>query len=177
MVTKTSHLPIRYFLALLWAHPILHISRVRVKSAGGWRQFSRLLAAEVCASAVVMLHTPCSEVVWRVLATHCIRQFPLHFPSRASPCAITFQLQCTTRCTFTTIHTGVAPFIFNFGIRLMWRDRLSLQLPFPDEKSGYSHWSADWVDPRARLGALGEQKLPCPSQKSNRGSLDIQAVA
>ena len=34
------------------------------------RQFSRLQAAEVCASAVVMLDTPCSEVVWRVLATH-----------------------------------------------------------------------------------------------------------
>ena len=34
----------------------------RFKSAG-WRQFSRLLAAEVCASAVVMLDTPCSEVV------------------------------------------------------------------------------------------------------------------
>ena len=32
------------------------------KSAEG-RQFSRLLAAEVCASAVVMLDTPCSEVV------------------------------------------------------------------------------------------------------------------
>jgi len=32
------------------------------KSAGG-RQFSGLLAAEVCASAVVMLDTPCSEVV------------------------------------------------------------------------------------------------------------------
>ena len=63
------------------------------KSAGGWRQFSRLLAAEVCASAVVMLDTPCSEVVWRVLATHCIRQFPLHFPSCASPCTITFQLE------------------------------------------------------------------------------------
>ena len=56
------------------------------------RQSSRLLAAEVCASAVVMLDTPCSEVVWRVLATHSIRQFPLHFSSRASPCVITFQL-------------------------------------------------------------------------------------
>jgi hypothetical protein len=53
------------------------------------RQFSRLLAAEVCPSAVVMLNTPCSEVVWRVLDTHSIRQFLLHFPSRASPCAIT----------------------------------------------------------------------------------------
>jgi len=58
------------------------------KSAGG-RQFSRLLAAEVSASAVVMLDTPCSEVVWRVLAVHSIRQFPLHFPFRASPRAIT----------------------------------------------------------------------------------------
>jgi len=59
------------------------------------RQCSRLLAAKVCASAlvmVVMLDKPCSEVVWRVLATHSIRQFPLHFPSCASPCAITFQL-------------------------------------------------------------------------------------
>ena len=29
------------------------------------------------------------------MATHSIRQFPLHFPSRASPCAITFQLYST----------------------------------------------------------------------------------
>jgi len=43
-------------------------------------QFSRLLAAEVCASAVVVLNTPCSEVVWRVLATHSIRQFPFTSP-------------------------------------------------------------------------------------------------
>ena len=56
------------------------------------RRWRRLLAAEVCASAVVMLDTPDSEVVWRVLATHSIRQFPHHFPSRASQCAITFQL-------------------------------------------------------------------------------------
>jgi len=32
------------------------------KSAG-CRQFSRMLAAEVCASAVAMLDTPCSEVL------------------------------------------------------------------------------------------------------------------
>ena len=41
---------------------------VLFKSAGG-RQYSRLLSAEMCASAVVMLDTPCSEVVWRVLTT------------------------------------------------------------------------------------------------------------
>ena len=61
-----------------------------------WRQFSRLLAAEVCASAVVMLDTSYSEVVWRVLATHSICQFPPFFPSLASRCAITFQLDSTT---------------------------------------------------------------------------------
>jgi hypothetical protein len=55
-------------------------------------QFSQLLAAEVCASEVVMLDTPYSEVVWRVLATHSIHQFPLHFPSCVSPCVITCQL-------------------------------------------------------------------------------------
>jgi len=43
-------------------------------------QFSRLLAAEVCASAVEMLDTPCYEVVWRVLATHSIRHFPHSLP-------------------------------------------------------------------------------------------------
>jgi hypothetical protein len=64
--------------------------RVHLNPQG--RQFSRLLAAKVCASAVVMLDKPCSEVVWRVLAIHSIHQFPLHFPSHASPCAITFQL-------------------------------------------------------------------------------------
>jgi hypothetical protein len=53
--------------------------RVHLNRRG--RQFSRLLAAEVCGSAVVMLDTPCYEVVWRVLATYYIRQFPLHFPS------------------------------------------------------------------------------------------------
>ena len=69
--------------------------RVHLNRRG--RQFSRILAAELCASAVVMvvmLDTTCFEVECRVLATHSIRQFPLHFPSRASPCAITFQLEC-----------------------------------------------------------------------------------
>jgi hypothetical protein len=43
----------RFRLSAKWASPS--------KSAG--RQFSRLLAGEVCASVVVMLDTPCSEVV------------------------------------------------------------------------------------------------------------------
>jgi len=75
----------RFSLSAKWTSPF--------KSAG--RQFSRLLAAELCLSAVVMLDTPCSEVVWRVLATHSNRIFPLYFPYRASPCAIRFQLSST----------------------------------------------------------------------------------
>jgi len=68
--------------------------RVHLNRRG--RQFSRLLAAELCASALVMLDTPCSEIVWRVLATHCICQIPLSRTLPASTCAITFQLESNT---------------------------------------------------------------------------------
>ena len=78
--------------------------RVHLNRLG--RQFSRLLAAGVCASAVVMQDTPCSEVVWRVLATHSIRQYPLHFPCRASPCAITFQLDSIAKWKICQIFRG-----------------------------------------------------------------------
>jgi hypothetical protein len=62
--------------------------RVHLNRRGvGGRQFSRVLAAELYASAVVMLDTPFSEVTWSVLATHSIRQFPLHF-----------SLPCVTVC-------------------------------------------------------------------------------
>ena len=59
--------------------------RVHLNRRG--RQFSRLLEAEVFASAVVMLDTPCSEVVWRVLAT------PLH-----SPVTTSLPFPCFTVC-------------------------------------------------------------------------------
>jgi len=81
------------------------------------RQFSRLLATEMCASALVMLDTPRSELLWRVLATQSIRQFPLQFPSSASPCVITFQLDSSCghirgrsrvlwRCGVRTVKVG-----------------------------------------------------------------------
>jgi hypothetical protein len=71
------------------------------------RQFSRLLAAEVCASAVVMLDTPCSEVVWRVLATHSIRQFPLHFPSVRNrvPSHFNWSLQVSVLTDYLRLYT------------------------------------------------------------------------
>ena len=84
-----------------------------IKSAGASVQSTT--AAEVCASAVVMvvmLYTQCSVVVRRLLATHSIRQFPLHFPPPcASQCAIRFQLDSTTAhqlCKLVHTLTGVS---------------------------------------------------------------------
>jgi hypothetical protein len=80
-------------------------------------QFSRLLAAEVCASAVVMLDTPCSEVAWRVLATHSICQFPLHFPSHVSPCAITFQLDSASTITWKAVQWARRALLYKQWVR------------------------------------------------------------
>jgi len=93
--------------------------RVHLNRRG--RQFSRLLAAEMCASAVIMLDTPRSEVVWRVLATHSIRHFPLHFPSRASPCAIRFQTHCTHHCALRIDGRSTSSAVRCFFFRVMWR--------------------------------------------------------
>jgi len=82
--------------------------RIHLNQRG--HQFSRLLASEVCGLAVVMLDTPCSEELWRVLATHSICQFPLYFPSRASLCAITFQLDSTSRDLIQFLLEGLTDF-------------------------------------------------------------------
>ena len=65
----------RFRLSTKWTSPF--------KSAGG-RQFSRLLAAELCASTVVILDTPCSEVG---------TGYPLHLPVSPS-----LPLPCITLC-------------------------------------------------------------------------------
>jgi len=105
---------------VFWRNGRVHLNRQG-------RQFSRLLAAKVCASAVVMLHTPSSEVVWRVLATHSIHQFPLHFPSRASPCAITFQLNTTTasEASVTTSRRGVVSNMTRSSSASLWERHVS----------------------------------------------------
>ena len=91
--------------------------RVHLNRRG--RQFSRILATEVCASAVVMLDTPCSEIVWRVLATHSIRHVPLHFPSSASPCAITFQLYPTRSWRVLSLRVKIT-FSYEVWLRMHW---------------------------------------------------------
>ena len=64
-----------------------------------------------------MLDTPCSEVEWRVLATHSIRQFPLHCPSRASPCAITFQLESVTALDFCLWGSNAGYTVFRGSVK------------------------------------------------------------
>ena len=60
-------------------------------------QFSRLLATEVCGSAVVMLDRRCPIQCTTVLATPSIRLFLLHFSTRAFPCAIRFRFCSNNR--------------------------------------------------------------------------------
>jgi len=71
-------------------------------------QFSRLLAAEVCASAVVMLDRPC--LIQCTTAGYLLHlPFPPHFSTRAFPCAITF-LVCST-CPSGVFTNGVCTFL------------------------------------------------------------------
>jgi len=57
----------------------------------------------------------------RVLATHSIRQFPPHFPSRASPCAVTFQLHSPLRVTtILNIKTKEYLIFLNYPISCDW---------------------------------------------------------
>ena len=75
--------------------------RVHLNRRG--RQFSRLLAADVCTSACRVCTARaslCSAVMWRLLVTHSILSFPLYLSSHASPCAITFQLDSTAYILF-----------------------------------------------------------------------------
>jgi len=76
------------------------------KSAGASVQ-STTGSRGVCISGSNSGFTPCSEVVWRVLDTHSIRQFPLHFPSRASPCAVTFQLDSKAGDKLSSCHVSL----------------------------------------------------------------------
>jgi hypothetical protein len=114
MVPKYRELPGKKFVSLhcVWnvmAHAQIpdfvfrQNGRVPLNRPGwgeGGCQFSRLLAGELCTSACRVCTARASlysAVMWRLLVTHSIRQFPLHFPCSASPCAITFQTQSTTR--------------------------------------------------------------------------------
>jgi hypothetical protein len=81
--------------------------RVHLNRKGG--QFSLLLAGELYTSACRVCTARaslCSAVMWRLLVTHSILSFPLHFSSRESACAITFQLDVTNSVTDTVEGNG-----------------------------------------------------------------------
>ena len=107
----------------------------------------------MCTSAVVMLDTPCSEVVWRVLATHCIRQFPLHIPYRASPCAITFQLDSTTKYGRMRLKCD--------GTRAETRFRLSAKRTSPFKSTGGGVSSVDYCAAEVCASAVIMLDTPC----------------
>jgi hypothetical protein len=75
-----------------------------------WRQFSLLLASELCTSVCRVCTARarlCSAVMWRLLVTHFILLFPLHFSSRASLCAIIFQLDSISAEPYTELYVGL----------------------------------------------------------------------
>ena len=92
-------------------------------------QFSRVLAFLECGSG----ENDCSNTGWTVpsqtedcLASHSIRLFPLHFSSRASPCATRFRFHSTYHTlselglsSTTTAHAHTSAAIS----RLNWRPR------------------------------------------------------
>jgi len=72
--------------------------RVHLNRRGS--QFSRLLAAGGVRISVSNAGYTTFRGRVTVLATHSIRQFPLQFPSRASPCATTFRTQYKSLPTY-----------------------------------------------------------------------------
>jgi hypothetical protein len=65
------------------------------------------------------------------MATHSIRQFPLHLPSRASSCAITFQLDSTQCHDQTTVHKEEVYFEHTTLFHCSLNYRSEENVPFP----------------------------------------------
>ena len=72
----------------------VHLSRgALVQSSSGRQAVNISLQGLYCRARL------CSAVTWHLLVTPSILLFPLHFSSRTSPCAITFQLDSNTGYT------------------------------------------------------------------------------
>jgi hypothetical protein len=103
VISSPDHQPATYWVECIW-NVMVHVQKPDfvfrrnrwVHLNQRWHQFSWLLAAEVCASVVVMLDTPCSKVVKGT-------GYPLHSllsPSLPLPVLSGFNwtLQHTTSC-------------------------------------------------------------------------------
>ena len=82
---------------------LVFLSNGRVHLNRRGSQFCRLLAVEECGPAgrPWIDHVPRHSA--RVVATLSNRLFPLHFPSHASPCTITFRTASTVCFFYTTL--------------------------------------------------------------------------
>ena len=99
--------------------------RVHLNRRG--RQFSRLLAAEVCASAVVMLDTPRSEVVWEYWLPTPFATFPFTSPPMRHrvPSGFRRTLQMKHKEIYGCARTGANfdlgnPLVRQLGRYLLW---------------------------------------------------------
>jgi len=92
--------------------------RVHLNRRG--RQFSRLLAAELCASAEVILDTPRSEGVWEYWLPTPFASLPFTstppLPRGASLCAIRFQTHFTTIYVASSVGTSLSKFWTHFSL-------------------------------------------------------------
>ena len=126
----------------------------------------------------VMLDTACSEVVWRVLTTHCIRQFPLHLPLRRSPCAITFQLESTWIRMHTTLNTNpktCRSCLINYSmlrISVIRSDKELFKPLYLWDKSRGCHGQEQW---RTEEFCWGVQEIQLRTEDRENG--DLVAVA
>ena len=101
-------------------------------------QFSRLLAAEVCASALVMLDTPCSEVVWEYWLPTPFASFPFTSPPVCHRAPSGFKRTITYRFFQTEVSISAWPFFSH------WSPTVSCHV-CNNHKGKYTH-SSDHIE-------------------------------
>ena len=126
-VIKTSHLPIRYFLALLWAHPILHISTIRVNSYEH-RSFTSTSHPFTTVPYVPAHLLPSFPITYFRMASSpkLCKHFLTHYPNNTS---------YGTSCTSAVSLRGLQPFAScgmwgggGFRSVCVWRQRLKVKV-------------------------------------------------
>ena len=128
--------------------------RVHLNRLG--RQFSRLLEDEVCTSAVVMLDTPCSEVVWRVTG------YPLH-----SPVSPSIPHPCVTMCHH--ISTG----LYNQGKKTNQPCLHSVRVESYRRRRAHSNPRTCFINPKWGYTALQLRNCELCGCHGNVGPTDL----
>ena len=117
--------------------------RVHLNRRG--RQFSRLLAAEVCASALVMLDIPRSEVVWEYWLPTQFASFPFTSPPVRHRVPSGFR---RTLPTMTAVYLALGTMCFGSGLGDEIYDQCSRTVSFRmiRFRKPWGNWLvADWI--------------------------------